>query len=147
MVELEQTLIVATRPEMALAYAADIENLTRWDPSISSVRRLRGFPLQTGSRYLVMAHFLSAPTPLLYTLDSYEPGSRAILTGSGLAAAVRDIIEVREHDRGCALTWRAEIALRGPLSRTGGVMQPAFDRMADKAMVGLAKALGGRAAR
>jgi len=55
-----------TTPEQALAFAGDLRNLTRWDPSIEAVEKRIEGEIGLGARFMVRLRFLGRPNEIEY---------------------------------------------------------------------------------
>jgi hypothetical protein len=79
--------------------------------------------------------------PLTYHVTSYQPGREVVLAAvSGLLHAT-DRITVTGAAGGSAVSYEAEVRLRGPLHLLDPILRPGFRAVADRAAAGLTQAL------
>jgi hypothetical protein len=121
--------------DRAAELIADFTTSERWDPAITTARRLdEGHGLHVGARFCVDYRVGMVTLPLVYELTTYEPGERVVLESRGRLHYGRDDVRFVPADDGSTLVeWQATFGLRGP----GRLLDPAlgvgFRRVAAKA--------------
>lgn len=129
------TVPSARTPQEAFAYMADFANVAEWDPSVRRAERLDPGPLTRGARFAVTVGFLGRDSSLTYELTEYDPSARrAVLRGGNATTVSVDTITV---DDDAAVTYDADLQLRGPLRLLDPLLGLAFGRLGDRAAAGL----------
>ncbi|MEL6982331.1 MAG: SRPBCC family protein [Actinomycetota bacterium] len=130
-------------PEDAFAYMSDLTNFAEWDPGVTKVEVVEGAELDPPLEVDVTVTSVVGELTLRYALTQFEPHRRAVAKAETRILRSLDIILVEPTDDGCVVTYDAELTLRGPLAPLGGLLQPAFNKIGDKAAAGMADALDG----
>lgn len=135
----------APAPE-AFAYIADFATTAQWDPGITDARLLEGDPGRTGARYLVTASFLGRSIPLEYeVLESIPPedgfAGRVVLEAITGDVRSYDVITVEPRGTGCAVTYDADLSLRGIRRPFDPLLRVAFALIGKRARSGMVTAL------
>ena len=123
------------------AYLATFSNAAYWDPGVLSGEQLDPGPVAVGTRFRLVVLFLGRRLPLTYRVTGYLPDREVALTAaSGLLHATDKIVVTSGAD-GSAVSYEAEVRLRGPLAMFDPFLRPGFRAVADRAAAGLARAL------
>lgn len=130
-------------PEDAFAYMADLTNFAEWDPGVTKAEVVDGAELDPPRAVDVTVKGIVGELTLRYELEQFEPPRRAVAKAETRFLRSLDIILVEPTDDGCVVTYDAELTLRGPLAPLGGLLQPVFNSIGDKAAAGMATALDG----
>lgn len=125
----------------AFDYLADFTNTAHWDPGIVRAEKLTDGPVGVGTQFRVEAKFMGRTTPLVYVMTAFEPPNRFVVSGENSTVTSLDEITVEAVGDGCRVTYDAELKLKGAAKLFDPVLGLAFDRIADKAIAGLEKAL------
>jgi len=129
--------------ETAFSYLAKFSNVADWDPSIPSARHLGGDPGKPGARYEVDVEVLGRKTTMPYEAIAVEAPRRIVLrSDSGRLVSV-DTLSFEPLADGTAVSYDAELTLKGPIKVLDPALQMLFKRMGDKARDGLAERLAG----
>ena len=137
------TIRTARPLDDVFAYLADFTTAAEWDPGVeSSVAETDGGPGE-GARYLVTAGFAGRSLAMTYEMTAYEPPNRVVLRGSTGNFVAVDEIRIDSVEGRTQVRYRAEFTLSGFLRILEPFMRPAFRRLGDKALNGLAAALDG----
>lgn len=127
-------------PDEAFAYMAHFDNVTEWDESVSSARRLDDGELGVGSQFEVTMTFVGREQTLVYDVTEYDAAARrAVLKGVNGKTVSIDTITV---DPQGAVTYDAQVILGGRLKLIDPLVNLAFQRLGGKAAAGLRAALG-----
>ncbi len=129
--------------EDAFAYMADLTNFADWDPGVVKAEAVAGAEGDPPREVDVTVKAITGDLTLRYELTHHEPSTRAVAKAQNRFIRSLDIILVEATADGCVVTYDAELTLRGPLAPFGGLLQPAFNRIGDKAAAGMATALDG----
>src|SRR5512147_1019330 len=105
----EETIEVTQPPKAVFAFASDLKNLGKWDPSTVDVVQLTPGPVRQETRFRVIVEFAGFEVGFDYRVTEYKPWMRAVLTGSSRLVTAVDVITVRRTPSGTRLTWRALI--------------------------------------
>ena len=128
--------------EEVFNYLADFANAAEWDPGVVSGENLTGQPVGLGSQFRLMCRYFGRQFPLEYRITAFEVPSRVVFETNGGSISSVDEIRFVTVDEGTAVTYEANLRLRGLMGR---LMDPllalAFRRIGEKAAVGLRRAL------
>jgi hypothetical protein len=123
------------------AYLATFSNAVDWDPGVLAGEQLDPGPVAVGTRFRLVVSFAGRRMPLTYRITGYQPGREVTLAvTSGLLNAT-DKIVVTGGPGGSAVSYQAEVRLRGPLRVLDPLLRPRFRAVADRAAAGLAQVL------
>ncbi len=123
------------------AYLATFSNAVDWDPGVLAGEQLDPGPVAVGTRFRLVVSFAGRRMPLTYRITGYQPGREVMLAvTSGLLNAT-DKIVVTGGPGGSAVSYQAEVRLRGPLRVLDPLLRPRFRAVADRAAAGLAQVL------
>jgi Polyketide cyclase / dehydrase and lipid transport len=126
------------------AYLATFSNAVDWDPGVLASEQLDPGPVAMGTRFRLVVSFAGRRLPLTYRVTGYQPDREVLLAAtSGLLCATDKIVVTGGAD-GSAVSYAAEVRLRGPLRVLDPLLRPRFRAIADRAAAGLAHALEGR---
>lgn len=128
--------------EAVFAYLADFATVAQWDPGVRSARLVSGAPGTTGARYLVEVGFLFRTIPLEYeVVDSSPEHGRVVLEAQNADFRSYDVITVVPTAEGCAVTYDADLALKGYRRPFDPLLRVAFAVIGERARRGLAEAV------
>jgi carbon monoxide dehydrogenase subunit G len=131
-------------PEQAFRYLADFATVADWDPGVESAERLSDDPLAEGARVRVQASFLGRPVPLVYETTEIDSPRKVVLRAeSGTVVSLDTMSFDPAPGGGTAVTYDAELTLKGPLRLFDPLMALAFRRVGDRAKEGLERRLAG----
>ena len=125
--------------QRAFDYMADLRNFADWDPGVKSSKITSGSKPAVGTEYDVTV----ALTKLTYVTKEFDRPLRTVAEAKTPLLRSYDIIEVRETDDGCEVSYDAELTLNGPFGLADPLLGLAFGRIGDKAAAGMAQALEG----
>ena len=145
----EATIPSAWRADETFGYVATFSNAAQWDPGVRVAEALEEGHVRAGSRFRLVVSFLGRGLPLTYEVISYSAQNRHVLleASSGMLRA-RDLITVRpvpltDGQTGAlsVVSYRAEVAMRGPLRVLEPLLKRGFMAVGDRAAAGLARVL------
>lgn len=137
-----QSIVQSHRPAAeTLAYLATFSNAAEWDPGVLSGEQLDPGPVRPGTRFRLVVHFLGRRMPLTYHVTSYQPGHEVVLAATSGLLHATDKIVVTDGTDGSAVSYEAEVRLRGLLRLLDPLLRPGFRAVANRAAAGLAQAL------
>ena len=128
-------------PAETFAYLATFSNAAEWDPGVLAGEQLDAGPVRLGTRFRLVVPFLGLRMPLTYHVTSYQPGREVVLAAASGLLRASDRIVVTGGADGSAVSYQAEVRLRGPLHLLDPILRPGFRAVADRAAAGLARAL------
>jgi Polyketide cyclase / dehydrase and lipid transport len=128
-------------PAETFAYLATFSNAADWDPGVLAGEQLDPGPVTVGTRFRLVVPFLGLRMPLTYHVTSYQPGREVILAATSGLLYATDKIVVTGAAGGSAVSYEADVRLRGPLHLLDPLLRPGFRAVADRAAAGLAQAL------
>lgn len=147
MPKVTRTITTEAPIEEVFAYMADFSNGPEWDPTQeSSVAREEGGP-RLGQVYDVMVLWGDRKVPMVYEVTAYKPNHMITLTGDGSTTHATDTLEFAVvSDGGTAVTYRADIRLKGALRLAEPFLGSKFKQLFDDAESGISKQLSKLAA-
>lgn len=125
-------------------YLAAFSNAQEWDPGVLSGEPLDAGPVRAGSRFRLVVPFLGARMPLIYEVIGLVPDREVLLRAASAVLLSTDRIVVTATADGSAVSYDAEVRLRGPLRILDPLLRPGFRAVAQRAAAGLASALSRR---
>ncbi len=130
-------------PDTAFAWMADLRHLAVWDPSITASEQVVGDGPGPGAEYDVTVQAAGGERTMHYRVEEYEPAERRLLAVSETPVLTSyDRISVEAiTDGGTAVTYDADLVMKGPAKLADPLVGAGFDRMGDKAAAGLADVL------
>jgi hypothetical protein len=120
---------------------AHFDNVTDWDPGISSAERLDHGPLRVGSAFRLIAVFGPRRIPLTYVVRELIPGERIVLDAVTADFTSHDVITVVETPEGSRLTYDATLTLHGWRRPADPLLSLAFRVIGGRADAGLREVL------
>jgi uncharacterized protein YndB with AHSA1/START domain len=126
-------------PDEVFRYLADFRSVAEWDPSIIDATLIGdGDPITVGARFHVTTKTRFSEIVLDYTTTAVDPPHQITLRGDNDSMVSVDTITIAPADpSGAAVTYDAEITLRGARRLANPLLQLAFKRLGDKARDGL----------
>jgi hypothetical protein len=127
--------------EEAFAYMADLRNFANWDPGVLTVTQVAGDGAGPESSFDVAVKSVGGGTVLRYeTVEYDEPGNLLVEARNSKFTSI-DRITVVAKDEGSMVTYSAELLLNGCLSPLNPLLGLVFNRIGDRAAVGLRRVL------
>jgi hypothetical protein len=128
--------------ETAYGYLAEFSNVSDWDPSIPEARNLTADPLAVGAEFEVEVENFGRRTKMLYkTIEADPPGKVVLRSETGVLVSVDTLKFEKLPGGGTAVTYDADLTLKGPAKLADPLLQLMFNRLGDKARDGLAERL------
>lgn len=132
-------------PDTAFAWMADLRHLAVWDPSITASEQVVGDGPGPGAEYDVTVDMTGGERTMRYRIEEWEPAARRLLAVSETAVLTsndRISVEPVEGDPDLvAVTYDADLVMKGPAKVADPLVALGFDKMGDKAAAGLADVL------
>ena len=128
--------------EVVFDYIADFRNVAEWDPGTVSISQTAADGAEHGARYRLVTKFVGRSVPLDYETRDFERPRRLVLSFEGGNISGTDTVTVSRSGERTLLVYSVDFQLK-KLSLLTPLIAPLFRRAADKALAGLAKALGG----
>lgn len=141
MAEYTGTLTIFAPAADVFGYLAQFTNAQEWDPGTKRSTMLTPGPLGVGSRFEVVAEALGREIPLVYEITTYEPTRRVVFDVKGSYLTGTDDITVEGTENGTKMNYRAELRFTGWQSVVNPLFGLAFQRVGDRALAGLRRAL------
>ncbi len=127
--------------EEAFAYMADLRNFANWDPGVLTVTQVAGDGAGPESSFDVAVKSVGGGTVLRYeTVEYDEPGNLLVEARNSKFTSI-DRITVVAKGEGSIVTYSAELLLNGCLSPLNPLLGLVFNRIGDRAAVGLRRVL------
>ena len=142
-----RTITTAAPLDEVFAYMADFSNGPEWDPTQeSSVAREEGGP-KLGQVYDIVVRWGDREVPMVYEVTAFKPNHMITLVGDGSTTHAVDTLEFTEvSDGGTAVTYTADIKLKGLLRLAEPFLGSKFNELFENAEAGIAKQLNKLAA-
>ena len=141
MTRLHEEIETSLAPDVAFRFVADFANSSRWDPGVVSSAALDDRPLGPGSRYRLEVRMGGRAAPMEYTITTFEPDRRVVLTGRGSSVRAVDDIRFEPAGSGTRIAYTADIRLGGLMRLATPLLGRAFDRIAKDALAGMKRTL------
>ena len=147
MPKLIRTVTTDAPIERVFAYLADFSNSQEWDPGVkSSVAGDAGGP-RLGQVYDLVVTFGDRELEMTYEITAFKENRLVTLVGDGSTTHAVDTMEFAEvPDGGTAMTYTADIKLKGLLRFAEPFLGGRFKELIDEAEAGMATQLGRLAA-
>jgi carbon monoxide dehydrogenase subunit G len=129
----------------AFAFVADFANSASWDPGVATSERVDDGPLRVGARYLLGVRMNGRVVPMTYSITHLDRPNRVVLAGDGSGVTAVDDISFEAAGGGTAISYVADIRLRGVLRLLAPFAGGAFRRVAERARAGMQRTLDERA--
>ena len=127
--------------EETFAYMADLRNFANWDPGVLTVTQVAGDGAGPESSFDVAVKSVGGGTVLRYeTVEYDEPGNLLVEARNSKFTSI-DRITVVAKGEGSIVTYAAELLLNGCLSPLNPLLGLVFNRIGDRAAVGLRRVL------
>lgn len=142
-----RTITTAAPLDEVFAYMADFSNGPEWDPTQeSSVAREEGGP-KLGQVYDIVVRWGDREVPMVYEVTAFKPNHMITLVGDGSTTHAVDTLEFTEvSDGGTAVTYTADIKLKGLLRLAEPFLGSKFNELFENAEAGIAQQLNKLAA-
>lgn len=138
---IERTIEVARTPADVFRYLADFSTCEQWDPTVRRATKLTPGAPCPGSEFDVAIAAGPRTIPMRYRLVDALPDRRLHLEGSGDGFTAIDRIEVAPSGAGTQVRYCAELNLRWAPKALAPVLRSWGDRLGDRSMEGLHRAL------
>jgi carbon monoxide dehydrogenase subunit G len=141
---LDRTITVPGEPEAVFDYVADFATTEEWDPGIESARKTSQGPVGLGSEFELTAVFMGRKLRTTYRIVGYERPTEVVIKGGTNRFTSTDTLTVTPtDDERVRVGYRAVFELGGLLRFAEPLLRGTFERIADKAVAGLAEKLSG----
>lgn len=124
---------------------ADFANAQGWDPSTTKSRKLSDGPVGRGSRFELDMEIFGRENSIVYEIVEFDPPKRVVLRGENAGSVSVDTIDVAPDGDGAAVTYAADVTMKGVFKALGPVFGPVFKRMGDEAKEQIGPWLDGHA--
>ena len=128
--------------EVVFDYMADFRNAAEWDPATVGISQTAGDGAGRGARYRLVTRFVGRSVALDYETTDFERPGRVVLSFEGGNIIGTDTVTVNRIGDRTRLVYSVDFRLK-KARVLKPLVTPLFRRSADKALAGLAKALGG----
>lgn len=143
LMRLHETRHIDRPIDEVFAFTADFSNSEKWDPGVSSARRVGETPPGLGARYELMVEFGAREIPMTYQITAWEENRRVVLEGSGETIRAVDDIRFEASEGGTLVDYTADLTLTNWLRLVGPLLSPVMRRVGERALDGLVEALEG----
>jgi carbon monoxide dehydrogenase subunit G len=129
--------------EEVFAFTADFANAEKWDPGVSSARRVGETPPGVGARYDLMVKFGSRQAPMTYEITEWEENRRVVLEGRGETLRAVDDIRFEQTEGGTLVDYTADLTFTNWMRFVAPLLSPTLRRVGERALDGLVEAIEG----
>jgi hypothetical protein len=129
--------------EDTFAYMSDVRNFEEWDPGVVRSVQVEGDGPGVGSVYDVTVLNAGRESTLRYTMTEFSPPGRMKVIGKSRFLTSIDVIEVSTNGDKTEFVYDATLKLKFPLSLGDAFLTRVFNKIGDKAAIGMEKALAG----
>lgn len=136
----EQRWVDLPKPE-AFAYTSDFSNIADWDPGVAASEKVTEGPIGVGTEFDLKAKFGLGTIPMRYRITEYEPDTRVVLIGRGEPLEAVDEIRFETDGDLTRIDYTADLTFFNSLRFLGPLMSPALNKVGERALDGLVKAL------
>ena len=126
----------------AFAYMADLHHFAEWDPGVRKVTQVEGDGPGLDAVFDVTLSGRRGTTLRYRTVEYAAPGGLLVVADTSMLRST-DRITVRADGDATAVTYDADLSLKGPLRLAGPLMALVFRRIGDRAAAGLCRVLDG----
>ena len=132
-------------PDRAFEYMSDLRHFADWDPGVTRAVQILGQSPGLGSTYDVTVASPGRDLTLRYETVAFDAPRRIKVRAQSRTLVSVDVITVApvapDGPGGAAVTYTAELSLRGLLGIASPLLGLAFNRIGDRAARGLRHAL------
>lgn len=129
-----ETTVHADLPaERAFALMADFSNAEHWDPATLESRQLNDVPVGLGARFELKMKIFGRENEIEYEIMEFDSPRRVVLRGENSGSVSIDTITVEPDGDGSAVTYRADVTMKGGFKVIGPLFGPVFKKMGDEA--------------
>jgi carbon monoxide dehydrogenase subunit G len=125
------------------AFTADFANAEKWDPGVSSARRVGETLPGVGARYDLLVKFGSREVPMTYEVTEWEENRRVVLEGTGGTLRAVDVIRFEQREGGTLVDYTADLTFTNWVRFVAPLLSPMLKRVGERALDGLVEALEG----
>lgn len=133
MAKYETTVHSELPAERAFALMADFANAEHWDPATLESRQLNDIPVGLGARFELQMKIFGRENDIEYEIVEFESPIRVVLRGENSGSVSVDTITVEPDGEGSAVTYRADVTMKGGFKLVGPLFGPVFKKMGDEA--------------
>jgi hypothetical protein len=123
------------------AFTADFANAAKWDPGVSSSRRIGSDPPGVGSKNDVLVSFGSREIPMTYEITECVQDSKVVLEGRGDFIEAVDVIEFESFDGGTIVYCTADLSFTNWMRFVAPLLSPKLDKVGERALDDLVETL------
>jgi hypothetical protein len=134
----EATVASSWTREATFDYLADFRNVAEWDPNMTAAELIEGAPGEAGARYRLVMSIMGKPTQFVYEAVEVTRPERFVMQSDDDNLTSTDTITVNAD---AAVTYRAELELKGLRKLVGPVAQGGLSRASNQARDSLAARL------
>ena len=133
--------------DQAFALMADFANAEDWDPATIESKQLDDGPVGVGARFLLRMKILGRENEIEYETIEFDPPRSVVLRGENSGSVSIDRISVEPSGDGSAVTYDADVTMKGAYKLVGPLFAPVFKSMGDDAKEQIGEWLDSRADR
>jgi dehydrogenase/reductase SDR family protein 12 len=141
MIKLHERIVVPRSAQAVLDYVADFSKVPEWDSTAIEAHQTNEGPVGLGSEFSVRCALPLGSVGVHYRIEAFEPERTVVLVGTSRWFDNVDSIELTSTPEGTQIDYRAEFRWRGPLARFEAAMQSGMQRMGQRSVEGLRRAL------
>ena len=116
---------------------ADARHFAQWDPGVRTSTLVRGEQPGPGAVFEVVVNAGRRGITLVYETVEWDPPSGLVLRAETRWMCSNDTVRIARTDSGSAVTYDAELELRGALRLFDPLLKRTFRKIGDRAAAGL----------
>ena len=142
MARYETTIHTPWSADRAFEYMSELRHFADWDPGVNRVVQILGHAPGLGSTYDVTVASPGRDLTLRYETVAFDAPRRVEVRAQSRTLLSVDVVTVApDGPTGAAVTYTADLSLRGFLGIASPLLGLAFNRIGDRAAKGLRRAL------
>ncbi len=131
----------------AFEYLSDLEHFAEWDPGVKRSMQVSGNGTAVGSAFDVTVGGVGRDLTLRYEIVALDSPERVeVRAETGMLLSVDVMTFQPTSDGGCAVTYDADLSLKGGFRLGNPILGVVFGRIGDRAAAGLRRVLEATAA-
>ncbi len=142
MAHYDTTFTTTTPADQAFAYLSRFSTTREWDPGVVDSADLTSGPVGLGSAFEIVTSFAGRRLPLRYEIIAFEAPRLVTVEAESASLRSTDTMRFSVNDDGTTtITYDAELTPRGLARLFGPLLSVMFQRIGDRAAVGLRAAV------
>lgn len=146
MANYKATVHTALSAQETFRLMADFSNAEHWDPATVKSVAVNDLPVGVGAKFKLTMEIAGRENDIVYEIVEYDAPRKVVLRGENSGSVSIDTITVAPIEAGAAVTYHADVKMKGAFKVIGPLFSPVFKKMGDKARDRMGEWLDGQAA-